>query len=655
MPPTTGVLRFGLFEANPRTGELRKGGSRIRLQEKPFQVLLLLLERQGDIVTRDELRQALWPSDTFVDFDHSLATAVAKLRVALGDSAKAARFVETVGSRGYRFLVTVTTDAVPPAPAVHDPVALDPAAVPGPVADATESGVDGNPLPVASAADVRVAAVSARRLSALTYAAIAAVIVAVILGGAALVIRGRRAPASVAAGNVHSIVVLPLQNLSGDPSQEYIVDGITEELIGALARFRSLRVISRTSAMHYKGTRARVVDIAKELDVDAIVEGSVFRSGDHLRVTAQLVDGRTDRHMWAQSFERDFADVLALQPEIARAIADEIKVRLTDETEVRAARRQPVPAAQDAYFRGRYHLNQGDEQAVRSSIGDFTHALESDPNDARSLAGLAEAYIALTDYYERPHETMPKARAAAERAIAVDPLLAEAHAAIGAVHFLYDWNFPAAESSLKRATELDPASADAHLWYAVFLAQTGQHDQANAEAVRAETLDPLSAAVRASVGWVYFLARRNDKAMEEWQKAIAIEPTVAAAHTGIWMAYLQKGSASIKPAVQLTADDASPLDLAALAGDYAMAGRSTDARRVLDRLHDLSSHRYVCPYEVATAHAVLGDREEALSWLRRGVDSRSICMPDLLMDPRLDTLRNDPRFVTLLSDIGFVR
>jgi TolB-like protein/DNA-binding winged helix-turn-helix (wHTH) protein/Tfp pilus assembly protein PilF len=635
-PLTSRLIRFGSFEVNVAAGELRKGGSRIRLQEKPFQLILLLLDRPGEIVTRDEVRQALWPADTFVDFDHSLGTAVAKLRAALGDSARNPRFVETVANRGYKFIAPVT-ESVP----ASDEAATQRGAPP------LDSGPPRAGVPISRRRFRWLAATATAGLLA------GAVLLALVLGFDAFGARGwlRRHTNSP----VGSLAVLPLQNLSNDPAQEYFVDGMTEQLITTLAQLPGIQVISRTSAMQYKGTTKRLPEIGRDLNVDAFIEGSVLRSGGRVRISAQLVDARTDAHLWARSYERDAGDVLALQTEIARAIADEIRVKLTAGEATELARPRRVnPAGQEAYLRGRYHLNQGGEPELRKSLDDFGAAIAIDARDARSHAGLAQAYIALTDYYERPSVMMPRARAAAEQAIKLDNGLSEAHASLGAVRFLYDWDWAGAEEELRRATDLARSSADAHLWYGVFLAQMGRFDDAIAEVKRAETLDPLSVSVNINAGWVFYLARRNDQALAQWRKALEIEPKLDVIHTAIWLAYAQQGdSGKTLASAAERAGDTSPMDLATLAGIYAVSGRRGDAERVLTRLKELASTRYVCPYEMATAHAALGQRDKALDWLRKAVDDRSVCIPDVKTDPRLDGLRSDPRFRQLLHEVGF--
>jgi len=654
-PPQRRIVRFGAYDVDRHTGELRKQGVRIKLQEKPFQLLLLLLDRQGDLVTREEVREALWPADTFVDFDHSLGTAVAKLRAALGDSAKNPRFVETVGGRGHRFIAPIVVpdedagerEDVAAVPTSSDEVAPARPAAAAPPEPLAEADVQSTPTATTRGRMPRVAA--SILVGFLTGALVLAVVLGLDIGGARASLRRFTNP------TVHALAVLPLRNLSGDSSQEYVVDGMTEQLITTLAQLHGVEVISRTSAMQYKDTHKRLPEIGRELNVDAFIEGSVQRSGSRMRITVQLVDARTDQHLWAHSYDRDVGDVLSIENEIARSVANEIRVQLTPDQQNLLARTRPVkPAAQEAYLRARYHLNKGEEADFRKSIEAFNDAIAIDPEDARSHAGLANAYVALSDFYERSTEMMPRARQAAERALTLDDSLSDAHTALGVVRFLYDWNWSGAEDEFKRATALNPASSDAHAWYGAFLAQMGRSPEAISEMRRAESLDPLSVSVHINTGWALYLGRRLDEAIVEWRKALELEPNLGVAHVSIWLAYVQGGAKGTPlPAIHADPHDTSPLNLATLAGIYATTGKRDEAETILARLKELSNHRYICPYEMATAHEALGQHDDAFTWLRKGIEDRSTCMPDLKTDPRFDGLRGDPRFTQLLHAVGF--
>jgi TolB-like protein/DNA-binding winged helix-turn-helix (wHTH) protein len=620
-------FQFGVFDLDLASGELRKQGVRIKLQEQPLQVLQILLERAGRVVTKEELQKRIWPSETFVDFDHGLHSTIARLREALSDSPENPRFIETLPRRGYRFVAPVTEIC------------------------AANRGAEREPAVRADRPGA-----SLRRYGASVLAGLlgGGLLLALVLG---LDVGGvgrwlRRASNQP----VTSLAVLPLQNLSGDPAQEYFAEGMTEQLITNLAQLPNLHVISHTSVMQYQGTKKPLRQIGRELNVDAVVEGSVMRSGQRVLITAQLLDARTDTHLWARRYERDLNDVLILQGEMSRAIADEIQVKLTNQQQSNFSDVAQVnPEAQEAYLQGRYHLNKGDAAEIRKAIDYFQQALSKSPRDARSYAGLADSYMALDDFYEAPEKTMPKAKEAAQNAVDLNVNLAEAHTSLGAVHFLYDWDWAAAQKEIRQAIQLNPGSADAHMWYAEFLAQMGQSPEAISEIKRAEALDPLSLAVHVQAGWVFYLARHDDEAMAEWGKSLDLEPNFAVSHTSIWAAYLQKSEFRkiVRDLPKEGQSIDSTLELAALAGSYAAAGKRSEAEHTLTKLNAISKTRYVCPYEMGTAHAMLGNKDEAIGWLQKGYRVHSGCMPDMKTDPRLDSLRTDPRFQELLRSLHF--
>jgi len=458
-----------------------------------------------------------------------------------------------------------------------------------------------------------------------------------------------------AAAQVRSLAVLPLENFSRDPDQDFFADGMTEALITDLSKISALRVISRTSVMQYKGAKKPLPQIARELQVDAVIEGSVERAGDRVRITAQLIDAVNDKHLWAERYDRDVGDVLLLQGEISRTIADEIRIKLTPQQGTQLAKNPRVdPQVQEDYLKGRYHLNKGSEEEIRKGIQFFEDVLTRNPKDARGYAGLADSYVALSDSYVAPSEILPKAKATSLKALELDDNLAEAHTSSGVVRFLYDWDWAGAEIEFKRAIELNPSSADAHVWYGVFLAQMDRGSEAIAELKRAEALDPLSLSVHVNAGWVYYLMRQNEQAIEQWRKALDLEPQFAVSHSAIWVGYLRSPDfAKVMAALGKGTSVDDPMELAALGGIYAVSGDSAQARSVLTKLSAMSTRRYVCPYEMATAHAVLGDKDQAIAYLRRGYQEHSGCIPDIKTDPRLDALRSDPRFQELLRSVGF--
>jgi TolB-like protein/Flp pilus assembly protein TadD len=456
---------------------------------------------------------------------------------------------------------------------------------------------------------------------------------------------------------IRSLAVLPLENLSGDEQEDYLADGITDELITSLAQIGGVRVISRTSAMSYKRSKKLLPEIARELQVDALVEGSVTRFGQRIRISAELIAAGNDQHLWARSYDRDIGDVLTLQSEITRTIADEMRLKLTPQQGTQLAVSRHVDAdIEEDYLKGRYHLNKGNEEEIHRAVQYFERVLSRNPKEARAYAGLADSYVGLSDYYISPAEILPKAKSASLNAVGIDNMLANAHTSLGVVRFLYDWDWAGAEIEFKKAIELNSGSADAHSWYSVYLAQMGRGGEATAEMKRAEALDPLSLTVYVNTGWVYYVLKQNEQAMVQWRKALEIEPhwSVPAAHSAIWIAYLR--SPDFAPVVnelrkRPSIDD--PMELAALGASYAVSGDTAEARKILSQLTAMSRRRYVCPYEMATTHAILGDKDEAIACLTAAYRERSSCIPDIKTDPRLDSLRKDARFQELVRNVGF--
>src|SRR5215831_1847625 len=470
----------------------------------------------------------------------------------------------------------------------------------------------------------------------------------------ALGLRNRfRAPA---AGRSQSLAVLPLTNFSRDPEQEYFADGMTEELITNLAQIGSLRVISRTSVMGYKGTKKSLPEIGRELKVDGVLEGSVERAGNRVRITAQLIEAATDRHLWAKSYEGDLSDVLALQSEVAQAVAHEVRAAVTPEEQARFEQARPVdPEVHTMYLKGRQHINMGVEKELREGIALFEQALARDPRNARSWAGLADAWTGLSDFYLPPREAMPKAREAAEKALALDDSLAEAHASLGLVYTLYDWRWADAEKELRRAITLNPGYAPAHDWYGNLLAMLGRNDEWPKESRLATELDPLSPAVHNDLGWNMVLARRPAEAVAPLRKAIEIAPDfgLPRAILAIGLAQTQHSAEALAEAHKATEVDQSPLVIAAAAGALAIAGDHGGARQVLAQLDEISRTHYVCPYEVGVVHIWLGEKDEGIRLLEKGYEVRSACMPFTKIDPRLDPIRSDPRYTDLVKRLAF--
>jgi TolB-like protein len=457
---------------------------------------------------------------------------------------------------------------------------------------------------------------------------------------------------------IQRLAVLPLENLMGDPTQEYLVDGMTEALIADLGQIEDLRVISRTSVMQYKGVKKALPQIARELNVDAVIEGSVLRSGGRVRITAQLIQATTDTHLWARSYERDLRDVLALQSDVAQAIANEIRVKLTPQEQARLARTGPVnPEAHDAYLKGRYYWNLRTEEGLKKGTELFQQAIEKDPDYALAYAGLADSYGVLgLRILTAPREAYPRAKAAASKALEMDGTLAEAHASMGLAELEYDWDWVVAEKEFKRAIELNPSYATAHQWYAVYLSAMGRHNEALAEIKRAEDLDPLSLIISVAGGSLFFAARRYDEAIAQCRKALELNAGFYLAHSCLGLVNGQEkryeeSVSEYQKAIGL--EPGSPRLAAGLARAYAAAGRKSEALKIISNLRELSKQRYVSPYGIAMTYAALADLDQTFAWLEKAYQDRSVGLATLKVDPWVDPLRSDPRFQDLLRRMKF--
>jgi TolB-like protein/Tfp pilus assembly protein PilF len=466
------------------------------------------------------------------------------------------------------------------------------------------------------------------------------------------------------ATGVMSLLVVPLENLSNDPAQQYFADGMTEELINRLGRIRALRVISLTSAMTYKGAKKPLPQIAQELKIDSAVEGSVMHSGDRVRITVQLLDAKTDRHLWDDTYERDLRDILSLQSELASSIAREVQVKLTPQEKRRLASAHPVnPAAYEEYTNGRYHWNKRTPAVeLKRSIEYFERAIRHDPSYAPAYAGLADAYALLgsvgTDDLLRPREAMPKAEAAALKAVQLDDSLAEGHASLAYAKMSYDWDWAGAEREFKRAMELNPGYATAHQWYAHYLLAMGLVNEALAEMKRARDVDPLSPVINVGVGWCLYQARRYDRAIDEYRKALEMNPGFALPHCTMGMAYEQRGS--YKEAIEhyktgFALSGGAIFASARLAHAYGASGNRHEAERILDELLRLSKQRYIPAVYVASIYEALGDDNHLMEWVEKAYQERSDYLIYLRTEPSFDKMRFDPRFIRVLRQVGLER
>jgi TolB-like protein/Tfp pilus assembly protein PilF len=508
---------------------------------------------------------------------------------------------------------------------------------------------------VASASAVRPPAAGRKRRLGLTLLAALLLLLAALFAANIGGLRDRFRSGS-STGRIRSLAVLPLENFSRDPEQEYFADGMTEELITNLAQIGSLHVISRMSAMHYKGSKKPLPQIARELKVDAVLEGSVGRAGNRVRITAQLIDAATDRHLWAKSYERDLKDVLSLQSEVAQAVAREVRAAVTPEERARLERARPVdPEVHELYLQGRQHLGMAIEKELHSAIALFERGLAKDPKDARCWAGLADAWANLSDFYLPPMVAMPKAKEAAEKALQLDDSLSEAHTSLGFVYTIYEWNWAEAEKELRRALQLNPGYAPAHDWYGWLLAALGQPADSLRESRLARELDPLSPMIQTDAGWGAMVSRQPDEAIGPLKRAIELEPAYGMAHATLAIVYAQKGLRSEALAEARTAQevDHSPLVLAMAGGAIAAAGDFAGARKVLEQVKEITKTRYVCPYEVGVIYAHLGEKNEAFRSLEKAFEVRSQCLPFLKVDPQLDPIRSDPRYADLVRRLAF--
>jgi TolB-like protein/Tfp pilus assembly protein PilF len=560
-------VRFGNFEADINAAELRKEGAKVKLQEQPFQVLRILLEHPGEVVSREELRRQIWPANTFVDFEQGLNNAIKRLREALGDSPENPQFIETIPRRGYRFVAKLNQ------------------------------------------------------------------------------------PAKC----IRSLAVLPLENLSRDPEQEYFAEGLTEAVINTLVKIGELEVVSRTSVMQYKGVHRPLREIAQELHVDGIIEGTVLKAGERVRISIQLVDACADIHLWAEHYDRDLRDILALHSEVAQSVAREIQVKLTPVDVARITKGHPInPEAYDAYLKGRYYWNRRPAELGRA-IHYFEQAMSKDPGYSAAHAGLADCLTSLTALGIAPvNEGSDRAKRLAQKAFEIDNSSAEACTAL-AYATLYEYDFATAEKGFERAIQLNPLYAFAHEMFGCYLGWMGRYEESYTEVQRALRLEPRSSIFNAFLAIIYLYARRYDQAIEQCQKALELDPNLASAWGFLGWAQSCKlrhedAIASLRKTCQIW-PGASPI--AWLGEAYAAAGYRDEAHKVLRQLEELSKQLYVTPYGRARIYAALGETDETFKWLETAYQQRANWMVLLKIDPCFDNLRSDPRFQDLMRRMNF--
>jgi TolB-like protein/DNA-binding winged helix-turn-helix (wHTH) protein len=647
------VLRFDIFELDVRAGELRKQGVKVRLQGQPLQVLEILLRRSGDMVAREELRAQIWKTDTFVDFDHSLHNAIARLREALGDSAENPRYIETLPRRGYRFLVPVESQ------------------------DGTLSECKSFPAGTSVAGQVPPAGdierpAYRRRTKVLALVLVVAV---VLIGAVSLTNVRERLFGRPGPPHIESLAVLPLVNLSGDAGQDFFADGMTEALITDLGKISALRVISRTSVVQYKGTKKPLPEIARELNVDGLVEGTVSRSGNHFRITANLLQVSPEKHLWAESYDSEVGDVLALQGQVAQAIAREIQVKLTPEEQKLLGNARPVdPQAHDDYLRGRYFCDKDTRVGLDKGIQYFELAIKEAPLDPLGYAGLANCYVLLSwggDIFVgdlSPAKMMPKTSDAASHALQLDGNLAEAHTSLAVVEMILNWNWAGAEREFKRAIKLNPSYSVAHALYAHYLTAVGEPDKSIAEAKRALELDPLSEFTMDFTDWAFYLNRHYDLGIEQSHKNLELAPEMPWPHYDLGQIYERTGQHQLSIEEYTKAQEMFGLSenrLAELRSAYQSAGERGYWRKTLEFCQEASKHPrkfgsfsgygwcdYVKDLYIGLLHLRLGEVDAAFESLETAYAKHETEMIYLKVDPEWDSVRSDPRFQSLLRRIG---
>jgi TolB-like protein/DNA-binding winged helix-turn-helix (wHTH) protein/tetratricopeptide (TPR) repeat protein len=620
VPPR--ILRFGVFELDAQSGELRRHGLRIRLPHQAFQILQLLLSRPGEIVSREVIRERLWKAGTHVEFDVSLNTAVRKLREALDDSVEHPQFIETLPRRGYRFIGSVQ-----------------------PVADRTS---------VAPAAGVAPAASRARTMVVGGGLVLAAVIAALAISYQ----RGWLLRVGTAADEIQSLAVLPFENLTGDPAQEYLADGITDALTTHLAQIEPVNVISHTSALQYKPPTKRLPDIGKELNVDALVQGAVVRSGHHLRISARLVRAATDRHVWAQSYTGELGDIVALQQRIGGDVAAAIGRRLTP---AHTRRPQTVdPEAADAYLKGLHAAGQVTYEGFRTAVAYFEEAVAKQPDYAEAYAALGHTQLRfLFTGPLSPRETVPKAEAAARTALKLDETLARPHMTLGQILTHFYWKWDEGEKEFRRAHELSPHLGKSIQTESIDPVRTGRVDQAIASAERERRREPQSFDAHVNLAVAYRAASQRDRAVAELHRALEIIPGRARGYfqlgvTFVAMAQYDKAVRELEAAVRASRG-ATPRFSAYLGYAYAAAGRPFDARRILNELESRARHQYVSSFGIALIHDALGEKEPALAALERAYEDRAVEFAQMTRYPAFKTIASDPRYEAMMQRIGLPR
>jgi TolB-like protein/DNA-binding winged helix-turn-helix (wHTH) protein/Tfp pilus assembly protein PilF len=650
MDTSVQVYRFGPFESRPASRELYRHGWKLKVRPQPLQFLNVLLSHPGQVVTRESLSDQLWSSETFVDFELGLNTAVKELRAVLGDSALHPRYIQTLPKLGYRFIGLVDV--------IERPVSLIPDGYPQP----------GNAESLAAeesefAEALEGAAETRSRRGPIALAATLALIVGLAAGGAFWLwsLHNQRSHRPAAAKIM--LAVLPFENLTGDVSQEYFSDGLTEEMIAQLSHSdpQRLGVIARTSVMHYKHAQQPMDQIGRALGVEYLLEGSVRRDADKIRITAQLFRAQDQSHIWSHQYDREPNNLLSLQGEIAQEISEAIQLTIGDHRSPRTAFAAASSApksyeAYDLYLQGRYLWNKRTLDGFQRSVDCYEKAIVKDPTYARAYAGLADSYTLMAAYYFAPQsELIPKARTAALKALELDGNLAEAHASLAVMARNYDWDWETAEKEFRRTLALDPNYATGHHWYSEDLAFRGLFDESFEEFERARQLDPLSLIIQADHAVSLYYARQYDRAIAQFRAVGAVEPDFNRVHM-VALAYAQQGRFSEALADVAAWPHLKDSDLVWIwcerAYIFGRAGRRDEAQRDLDELLRYNRHHRLDPMIYVTPYVGVGDKDQAFAWLEKSIAVHSPGLVALKVDPVFDPIRSDPRFEAVLRRVG---
>ena len=635
-------FRFGLFELDCDSGELRKGGLRIRLEDQPTRLLAALVARPGQVLTREELKTLLWPTESYGDFDRGLTRAINKVRSALNDSAANPHFIETLPRRGYRFIAPAEQMEVPSASLGPNNAHLE-TNTPGVV-----SSSEPFPPPTAAGGGPSVATFPVRSRRTLWQLA---VILTITIASVTILFFVRPWRDRDAA-----LVVLPFQSSSPDPAGRYLAGGVADQLRAELSRIASLRVVSRDAGRRYKDHTGRTSQIARDLNVATIVAGMVTQTADRVRVTVELIRPPNEKATWAKTYESGIKGLQNLQLQMVQEVTAQIgvSIRRAEKQRLASALRASDPDLHVMYLKGRFLALEPDRDLINRGIQLLEDVVTKDPAHVPAYVALAEAWFQLSSSYLPPAVAMPKAKAAARKAIGLSPDSAEAHATLGRIHVFYDWDWQAAEEQLQKALELNPNSSMAYRGLGCLRMATGRIDEALNAAEHGLRLDPMSLWMRFDHVWLLLVGRRYDEAIRQARRNLEWEPSFGLQRALLGVVHGEKrnyteGVRELEIAVQA---QRIPTSLAFLAHGYALAGRREDAEKILVELISFSKDKYVCRYEVASAYATLGRVDDAFNWMQKAVDARADCLVWLRSEPWLEILRRDPRYTALLHKVG---